>query len=316
MTENKENFGSNFPTTSTSVPVPLTSQGASQLKQKADRLGRPASHLMRQGIDWIVNLTSEDPTSALEEVLRPSSFYPRGREEEGGYAFVLRPARMAGLIRAIEKIAQTARAVAQESRLSELYPSPEPLLDQEPPSGPPSSWQPSLRKRVVRAAGRKALDDFEEEDIRITSSPSREPGYQKLEKRPGADRGGVQIVVGITESAKKKMTQVAQEANLEASDLFRREIRKMIRWAEDDPGDAYAYIRQDSGLREMPREGGYSGYDVYVEPETKRLIRWTRELLRRGPGEGSCPTEGDIKEAAVRQAIEGPGPKLPLPGEG
>lgn len=223
---------------------------------------------------------------------------------------------MAGLIRTTEKIAQAAQVAARRSDLSKLYPSPEPLLGQGPPSGSPASWQPSLRKRVVRAAGRKALQDFEEEDIGITSSPGRKPGYQKLEKLPGADRGGTQITIGITQEAKTKMTQVTEEVNLEASDLARREIRKIIRWAEEDPEEAFEYIRRESCLQEMPGKGDYSGYDVYVELETKRLLRWTRELLRRGPGEGSCPTEGDIKEAAVRRAIEGPGPNLPLPDEG
>jgi hypothetical protein len=316
MNGNKEDFECDFPTTNTSVSVPLTSRGASQLKQKADRLGRPVSHLMRQGVDWIVDLASENSTVALKEVLRPSGLYPCGRERESGYAFVLCPARMAGLIRAVGKIDQTAQEIVQESGLSDLYPSPEPLLGQGPPSGMPSDWQPSLRKRIIRTAGRKALEDFEEDDIGITCSSEREPGYQKLEKRPGADRGGTQIVIGITRSAKKRMTQAAREANLEASDLVRREIRNVIRWAEEDPKNAFDYIRQESSLQEMPRKGSYSGYNVYVESETKRLLRWTRELLRRGPGEGSCPTEGDIKEAAVRRAINGSGPKLPLPGEG
>lgn len=308
------------PVTKTNVPVPLTPEALSQLKEKARRLGGPMSELMRRGLDWIFRLGREDPAEALGEVLKPSDLYPERPSGEGTYSFELRPARMAGLLETTATLGRAGRDLSEQgasaSSPSESSASESSASGPVVPEGRPRCWQPSLRKRIVRAAGRCAIQVLEPESISPGPRDGK-PAYQLFEKRPGADRGGVQASMAITRSAKKRLAEKAAEMSQEAADLARRATREMIRWIETDPERAFKRIQEESDLYQPPRQGGYQyTYQLYMRIQTKRLLGQARALLARGPGRDldRAVTEREILQAAARRAIEVIDTEVPPPG--
>ena len=149
--------------------------------------------------------------------------------------------------------------------------------------------------------------------------------YQVLKKLPDRDRGGKPVRMVVSRDAVRKLTQSAEGWPWEGSDLARRAIQVLLRWVEEDPTKAFSFIREESGLYQPRGEGGYGGYQVYIEPWKKRRLKQARETLQEGPGAklGRRITQREILQAAARLAIEleevaypPPPGEAPSPGQG
>ena len=154
---------------------------------------------------------------------------------------------------------------------------------------------------------------------------SSDNGYQVLKKLPDRDRGGKPVRMVVSRNAVRKLTRSAEGWPWEGSDLARRAIQVLLRWVEEDPTKAFSFIREESGLYQPRGEGGYGGYQVYIEPWKKRRLKQARETLQEGPGAklGRRITQREILQAAARLAIEfeeeaypPPPGEAPSPGQG
>ncbi|MCS4149288.1 hypothetical protein GGQ07_003079 [Salinibacter ruber] len=195
-----------------------------------------------------------------------------------------------------------------------------------------SGWKSSDRDPFGRDASEQ--DDSQEDNSREDDSNKDDPGdiggappkddgpsYQALAKLPGRERAGKPVMLPITAEAKDRLIEKARGRAWDGSDLARGALRKLLSWIQKAPGEASEYVRAGSPLYQPCREGSYSGYQLYIEPETKRELEQTRAFLEKylrnqaGGGFDRRLNQREILQAAARLAIETSGPRPPLPGQ-
>lgn len=319
------------PTTDRVQRIPLTKERTARLKGKANRVGCPPGQLVRQGIDWIVDLVGESPGRFLKRARELSPLCrevrPRGEdssengsgdgsecrdgseysidEESRPFAATLRPARVAGLK---EAALDVATAIGKKGRSLPLS-QEGPLLQEGSPGrhGPAQGTEPGagwaalmelLVERLVQEAARWAAESLRTEDIRAGGPSSRQAG-QLFEKPSGEGRGGRRVQMSITKEAKQKISERAQrQFGWQASNLARIATCQLIEQIERRPVEALRYVREERGYyqpRNRGKEQHYS-YQFAVGLETRRLLKYAPLVLEHAL-EGGTPRLQDSPEA-------------------
>ena len=202
-----------------------------------------------------------------------------------------------------------------------------PKSEGTPRGGPPGGKEPSgSALGGGEPGGDSPNDDSPNGDSQNGGgSNDNSSTYQVLKKLPDRDRGGKPVRMVVSRDAVRKLTQSAEGWPWEGSDLARRAIGILLRWVEEAPQNVLSFIQEESGLYQPRGEGGYGGYQVYIEPWKKRRLKQARETLQEGPGArlGRRITQREILQAAARLAIEfeeevrpPPPGEAPSPGQG
>jgi hypothetical protein len=145
------------------------------------------------------------------------------------------------------------------------------------------------------------------------------PPYQVMRKLPGRDRGGKAVQFAISKDAKRQLKRKASRLSQDGTDLLRRGTLQMIEWVKEAPREALRYIREESDLYQLSREGEEYGFQVYVAVSTKRRLEQAGDRLERSLGRDADRgiTQREILQAAARLALESPDEDMlpPLPGD-
>jgi len=142
-------------------------------------------------------------------------------------------------------------------------------------------------------------------EVSSSDGLSRGPS-QEMKKLPSQDRGGKQIAFAISEEAIERLKQNAQGWPWKGSVLARRGAKKILRWMEEAPAEAFRFSQKESSLYRPRREGERDGYQFYIPLRMKRRLKRVRQDLQEGlsPGLGRRTTQKEILQGAARLAIE------------
>ncbi|WP_233993547.1 hypothetical protein [Salinibacter altiplanensis] len=159
-------------------------------------------------------------------------------------------------------------------------------------------------------------------EVSSSDGPSGGPG-QEMKKLPNQDRGGKQIALAISEGATERLKQNAEGWPWKGSVLARRGAKKMLRWMDEAPAEAFRFAQKESNLYRPRREGEHDGYQFYVPLRMKRQLKRVRQDLqeRLGTGLGRRTTQKEILQGAARLAIKfeeevrPPPPGMDLPSD-
>lgn len=258
----------------------------------AKKAARAASGMLRQLEEKI----------ARKGTLQPFPFQPVGPEE------MLRAA--AQEITAARK--GTPRLFSQELTWSERSSSGK--LGGGASGIEPSGIEPSGGEYTSRPRGGNGSDGGQTGNVGPATSgetgstsevsSSGGPG-QEMKKLPNQDRGGKQIALAISEGATERLKQNAQGWPWKGSVLARRGAKKMLRWIEEAPAEAFHFAQKESSLYKSRRDGEHDGYQFYIPLRMKRRLKRVRQDLQECLSMlGRRTTQKEILQGAARLAIE------------
>lgn len=249
-----EKQGKTVPKANQTVTLYLPEPILQDIKETAEAAGFPASQVIRQGIDKIVEMVETNLSEGLSYVLQAKEELGSAEEEEKSFSVMLKPERKVFLDTTVEK-----------------------LNDQEDQT---RIWQ----KNVTGAAGKWIAEELDPEDVKTEEHlETREKQY--FTKKPGSNRGGKLVRMEISkEAAEELMDKAERGRSIDASRLARQSLREFLDRIEESPREALKYILEDRDYYQPPNDGQRSkeeryAYQFYAGIVTKRRLKMAQERL-------------------------------------
>jgi len=258
------------------VPEPIL-EG---VKQAAEEAGFSGSHVVRQGIDKIVEIANVEPNKALDYVISTKKEFAKADEGEKRFEVKVTPERKVFIETTVEKLNRR-----KPSKENQIY-----------------------QKDVTGAAAKWIVEELEPQDVR-SEKHIRDREKEFFTKPPGKDRGGELVRMEISREAAEEIKQKAERRrSQDRSRLARKGLRKFLDWIEESPEEALAYILEERDYYQPPnsadrtKEEEYA-YQFYAKVVTKRRLQMAQKRL-----DDLCETQNiyqrDIAQAVGRYLLE------------
>lgn len=244
-----------------------------KVKQAAEEAGFSGSHVVRQGIDKIVEMANVDAEKALDYVIETREKFANVDAEEKRFGVKVTPERKVFIDTTVEK------------------------LNRKKPSTQTQIYQ----KNVTGAAARWIVEELDPEDVKSEEDlEDREKEF--FTKPPGKDRGGELVRMEISREAAEKIKQKARRRGQDRSRLARRGLREFLGWIEESPEEALEYVLEEREYYQPPnsqertKEEEYA-YQFYAKVVTKRRLQMAQKRL------DDISTRKDIYQRHIVQAV-------------